>query len=85
MQRSLRRGRTSAERSGQKWRIGDQIEFADAILLDRQLIDGAISLCNSALYYFEQREDLAAQRYMDRFAISLVSMIGEYFAARSRS
>ncbi|MCB6180190.1 hypothetical protein LHP98_18915 [Rhodobacter sp. Har01] len=85
MQRSLRRGRASAERSGQNWRIGDQMESANAVVLDRQLIDGAIRLCDTAFFFFERRGDQAAQQYMDRFAISLVSLIGEYFAARSRA
>lgn len=58
-------------------------EDGPAVSLDRQLIDRVLNLCDLAFLYFEQKGDREAQVFVDRFAISLVAMIGEYFAGRA--
>lgn len=62
---------------------GGRAEDGPAVSLDRQLIDRVLNLCDLAFLYFEQKGDREAQVFIDRFAISLVAMIGEYFAERS--
>ena len=57
-------------------------EDGPAVLLDRQLIDRVLNLCDLACLHFDQRGDREAQVYFDRFAIMLVALIGAYFAER---
>lgn len=78
------RGSCSARRSGQDRSIGALGDSGTLTHPDKQLISGAIRLCDLALRHFEERGDPEAQRFIDQFTVSFMSLIVQYFAARSR-